>query len=306
MDIATIVIYLKDLIATILTLLMMMSPAFGHTGAAYQAKNPDELIMSFAAVSDVHVETNNPESYDNLKAVLEGIKGGENIDAAVFTGDNVMNGQFLENVFFYNAVASVKPAEKNYIVMGNHDIGNGTGDYEEHKSNFIANNRLYLGNDVGEGYYYAVEKGCYMIFLGLEELTVGECVMSKAQYDWLKGVLDEAAAAEAPILVFNHHPINWLRGTEGSGIDSNSLSNLLNQYEKLLYIHGHIHDDLDAANFYSRNGVNCINLPRCTEITDYEAGDGIVVEVYENELVVRGRDFIKGEWIEGLEYTYAF
>ena len=145
-----------------------------------------------------------------------------------------------------------------------------------------------------------------MIFLGLEELTVGECVMSKAQYDWLKGVLDKAAAEEAPIFVFNHHPINWFRGTEGSGLDSNSLSNLLKQYDSLLYIHGHIHDDLDAANFYTRNGVSCINLPRCTEITEYAAGDGIVVEVYEDEVVVRGRDFIKGEWIDGLRYEYAF
>ena len=34
------------------------------------------------------------------------------------------------------------------------------------------------------------------------------------------------------------------------------------------------------------------------------SGDGIVVEVYENEILVRGRDFANGQWIEGLEYTY--
>ncbi len=306
MDISTIIIYLKDLIATIMTLLMMMSPAFGHTGAAYQAKDPDKLIMSFAAVSDTHVETNNPESYENLKNVLEGMKGGENIDAAVYLGDNVMNGQFLENVLFYNAVKAISPAKENFVVMGNHDIGNGTGDFEEHKNNFVANNRLYLGNDIGDGYYYRVVNGCYMIFIASEELTVNDCAMSKAQYDWLKSVLDEAKAADAPTLVFNHHPANYFRGIPEGALESGALVDLLKNYEGILYLHGHIHDDLGEDNFYQIEGINCVNLPRVTETVDYAPGDGVVVEVYENEIVVRGRDFIKGEWIEGLDYTYAY
>lgn len=306
MDISTVLTFAKDMLVTILTLLMMWSPAFGSVGTAYTAENPEELIASFAVVSDIHVETNNPESYNNFKKVLEGIKGGENLDAVVYTGDNVMNGQLTENLFFYLGVRGVMPAEKNYVVMGNHDIGNGTGKFIEHKNNFITNNRLYLGNNVGDGYYYRVENGCYLIFLASEELTVGECVMSDTQYNWLKGVLDEAKANDAPIIVYNHHPIEWFRGTEGSSLESKALSNLLNQYQKLLYVHGHIHDDLDAGNFFTTNGVNCINLPRCTEITEYEAGDGIVIEVYEEGFVVRGRDFIKGEWIDGLRYEYEF
>ncbi len=301
MDIMTVITYLKGLIPTMLTLLMMLSPAFAGEATPYKAENPDELITSFAVASDIHVETNNPESYKNFRSVLEGIKAGENIDAAVYTGDNVMNGQFLENMFFYLGVRGVMPAEKNYVVMGNHDIGNGTGDYLEHRNNFITNNRLFLGNLVGEGYYYRVENGCYLIFLGLEDLTVNTSVMTQKQLDWFAGVLDEAKAKEAPVVVFNHHPIDYLEG-----VASDSLINLCKDYEKLIYVHGHIHDHLGADNFYERGGVQCINLPRCTETTDYEPGDGIVIEVYEDEFVVRGRDFIAGEWIEGLRYEYAF
>ena len=72
MDFTTVIIYIKDLIATVLTLLMMLSPAFGGTGVPYTAEKPDELITGFAVVSDIHVETNNPESYGNLYNVLEG------------------------------------------------------------------------------------------------------------------------------------------------------------------------------------------------------------------------------------------
>lgn len=300
MDISTVAIFIKDLVSTLMILLMMMSPAFGGNSVEYEAEKPEEVIMSFAAVSDIHVETNNPTAYQAYSDILYGLKGGKNIDATVFTGDNVMNGQFVENVFFYTALRAVSPAKENFAVIGNHDIGNGTGDFTEHKNNFITNNRLYLGNNVGEGYYYRVINGCYMIFLASEDLTVNVCVMSPEQLAWLEGVLNEAQAANAPIFVFNHHPLYYL-----SGVESDSLAKLLVKYDNLLYIHGHIHDELGADNFKNQGGVNTINLPRTSEVVEYEPGDGIVVEVYENEILVRGRDFIKGEWIDGLEYRYT-
>lgn len=299
MDIQTIFNFAKEMIATILILLTMWSPAFGESTVSYTAERPDELVASFAAVSDVHIETNRAETFKNFKGVLEGIKGGEDIDAVVYTGDNVMNGQITENLFFYLGVRGVMPAEKNYVVMGNHDIGNGTGVYIDHKNNFVTNNRLFLGNHVNDGYYYRVENGCYLIFLSLDDLTVNTSIMSEKQLKWFADVLGEAKEKDAPVIVFNHHPIDYLEG-----VPADSLINLCKGYDKLIYVHGHIHDHLGADNFYNRGGVDCINLPRCTETTDYEPGDGIVIEVYENEIVVRGRDFIKGEWIDGLRYSY--
>ena len=299
MDISSVILFIKDLVSTIMILLMMMSPAFGGNGVEYAAEKPDEVIMSFAAVSDIHVETNNPESYQAYSDILYGLKAGKDIDATVFTGDNVMNGQLLENIFFYTALRAVKPAKDNFVVMGNHDIGNGNGDFAEHQRNFITNNQLFLVNDVDNGYYYRVVNGCYMIFLASEELTVNECAMTEEQLKWLEGVLNEAAEKNATIFVFNHHPLYYLRGVE-----SDALAKLLVKYDNLLYIHGHIHDELGADNFENQGGVDTINLPRTSEVVDYEPGDGVVVEVYENEILVRGRDFIKGEWIDGLEYRY--
>lgn len=299
MDFSTVVIFIKDLLATVMTLLMMLSPAFGGNGVAYEAKNPDALITSFAVVSDVHVETNNPTSYNNLSDVLYGIKAGKDIDTAVFTGDNVMNGQFLENVFFYSAVRAVNPAENNLVVVGNHDLGNGAGDHNKSRDDFIANNNLYLGNKIREPYYYRVVNGCYMICLATEDGDPSNFEMSDKQFDWFKGVLEEAKTADAPVFVFCHYPF---QDVSRGGAE---LANLLKEYSVALYVHGHYHNDLVSGSFYNQEGINCVNLPRVTETTDYAAGDGIVVEVYENEILVRGRDFIKGEWIEGLEYNYS-
>ena len=299
MDISTILIYLKDLLATVMTLLMMLSPAFGGNGAAYQAEKPEELVTSFVAVSDIHVETNNPDAYRAYYDLLEGIKGGENIDTVVYCGDNVMNGQFLENVFFYLGLRGVMPAENNIVVAGNHDFGNGTGNYDRHRNDFLANSALYPGRVIDKPYYYEVIDGCYMIVLASETDSVNDCLISDEQFTWLQEVLDQAAAEDATIFVINHHPVNYLIAES-----NDKLANVLNKYDNLFYIHGHVHNQLTKSSFYEWNGVKSINLPRSTEIVNYEPGDGIVVEVYENEILVRGRDFITGEWIDGLEYRY--
>ena len=300
-DISTIILYIKQLFATILTLIMMIVPSSdGAKGVAYESENSQELILSFAAVSDTHVETNNPDSYSAFSQLLYGIKAGKDHDVAVFLGDNVMNGQALENLFFYTAVSAVKPAKTTLVAAGNHDFGNGEGDYDSFRKNYINNNRFYLWNNLDKPYYFKVINGCYMIFLASEDLSVGDFVMSDEQFDWLESVLYQADADEATIFIFNHHPVNHLRSD-----DSLALAELLCKYDNLLYIHGHIHDYLDKNNFYERNGVICINLPRSTEIVEYEPGDGIVVEVYENEILVRGRDFISGEWLENLEFRYT-
>ena len=298
MDFSTVITYLKDLLATVMILLTMFSPAFGSKAESYSAERPDELITSFAVVSDIHVETNHPEPYNSLKGVLQGIKVGKDIDAVVYTGDNVMNGQVLEDVFFYSAVRAVMPAKNNYVITGNHDLGNGEGDYSKFRSNFILFNKLVLGNDIDELCYYKVVNGCYMIFMSSEDLCVGDYVISDEQLNWLKGVLDKAQAENAPILVFNHHPIYLVRDR-----DYREIAWLLQKYDNLVYFHGHYHNQLTADSFYEWHGVDCINVPRATENSDYDPGSGLIVEVYEDEIVVRSRDFIKGEWMD-FRYTY--
>lgn len=301
MDIVTVINFIKDVLVTFMTLLTMMSPAFGGSGVTYEAKNADKLVMSMAVVSDIHVETNNPEAYENYADVLYGIKAGKDIDAAAYLGDNVMNGQLAEDIFFYAGLRGINPAKNNLVVVGNHDQGNGEGDFAELSENFLKFNKLFLGNKLDKAYYYRVINGCYVIALASEDPDAQTFKMGTEQYNWLEGVLKEAKAANAPTIVLNHFPIRYLQGT----YNGTQLANLFKEYNVDLFLHGHIHNDLGEDNFYNWGGINCINLPRVTEITEYVAGDGVVLEVYENEIVVRGRDFIKGEWIDGLDFTYT-
>ena len=51
-----------------------------------------------------------------------------------------------------------------------------------------------------------------------------------------------------------------------------------------------------------------VNVPKSTEhaVEGYETGIGAVVEVYENNVLLRFRDFDDGKWVEGYEYNFEF
>lgn len=302
MDISTVITYVKDLFATFTILFTMIFSVFGNSaGESFDVTRPDELVASFVVLSDVHVETNQPEAYEYLYQTLKGIRSGKSVDAVIYTGDNVMNGQVLEDFLFYTAVKFMKPAEKNFVLAGNHDLGNSAGDYESLLEKYISNNKRYLNEDVGKGYYYRIVNGCYIISLISEVPTTDEFVMSEEQFAWLEGVLQKAVADDAPIFVFNHFPLRFVGGS------GERLAALLAEYNTDLFVHGHYHDhSINQGNFYTWGGVDSINMTRPTEMTNFDAGEGIVIEVYENEFIVRVRNFITGEWIENLTYAYEF
>ena len=301
-------IFVRDIFLTIGILLTMFSPFTDQSGVPYEAKNADELVMSMSVVSDTHVERLNPTSFGYFYDILKNIKAGEDIDAVAYLGDNVMNGQYLEDTFFYSALKKVNPSENQYVIVGNHDLGLGKLNYEDSCKEFIINNKLYLGNDIDKTYYYKIVNGCYVIALASEDETTQGFHMSDAQREWMKGVLEEAKAANAPIIVLCHFPIFEIAGEDSNGNprDYRDLAWILNKYDKVLYLYGHRHNELKSDSFKDWHGVKVINLPRVTEYFDYEPGDGVVIEVYNDHFLVKGRNFVKGEWVDGLEFTYNF
>lgn len=293
----------KNIIATVLTLILLPVIFMMPPTESYEAKNPDELITSFTVLSDIHIEGNNYNTFKKFSEILKEVKYNKASDNLVFLGDNTMNGQDIESIFFYGALKVSKPAEKLIIAPGNHDYGNGTGAYNELKPRFkkYAN---FVGCGIGDtNYYYKVIDGCYYIVLTTESDTVNGVDISDTQLSWLKGVLDEASKEDKPIFVFDHHPVNYIESGE-----YNRLSDVLNDYENIFFFSGHTHSPLSSHSVSVVNGVQQFNIPRTTDddYEGYEGGIGAVVEVYENEVLVRFRDFDDGEWVEGYEYTFAY
>lgn len=289
-----------EVIVSFITLISMLLSTNTYVEPTYEPKDPNKLIASFSVISDVHTETTNSASYKNFISTLKGMKSGTNVDAAIFLGDNVMNGQYFENLLFYSAVKKIMPSENNLVALGNHDIGNGKGDYSKLCNNFLDLNEEYLGNKNDKPYYYKVINGCYLIFLATEDLGVHECYISEQQKSWLFNILDEADAKKAPILLFNHYPLLRVEGE-----DWYIFAEKIGNYDNLLYICGHTHMPLDTWSFRNYLGVKSIYLPRSGGSDDL-SGIGFVFEIYENQILIRPRNLLTNEWIPEFERMITY
>lgn len=285
--------FVKDFLVS---LSILASMVFSPCGAEpFSAKNPDELQLAFNAVADVHVETNNPESYSNFEKILRGVKANQSADATVFLGDNTMNGQLTEDFLFFGAVGAMLQDENPLITLGNHDIGNGHGNYNKFINRYIKYHNFFLKDKIEKPYYCRVINGCYMIFIASDEICVNSFYMSDEQLEWFEDTMESAGKSGKPIFIFSHHPINYLENE-----NSDLLAGICSNYDNVFNIHGHTHLSYHT---YEVGNVVCVNLPRVTETYDYGAGIGVTVEVYENEVLIRERDFCKGEFLSETSFA---
>lgn len=291
------------LAAVMLTVFCISLPVKEH-----DVKNADEVKAVFSVLSDCHIEGVDSEftfqeTYKVFAKILRDVRkvqGGN--DAVVFLGDNTMNGQHIENSLFFGTINALRPAKEILVAAGNHDFSNGTGTYEEFSKRFLGYNNAFFTENLTVPYFCKVINGCYIVVLSSEDVTVNTMYLSDTQLAWLKEVLDEAAENKAPIFVMAHHPANYLEGRQAT-----ELTDILNDYDNLLYFCGHTHSEISAGSIYNIDGVNCVNLPRCTEwkTEGYNTGVGAQVEVYEDEIVVRIRDFYDSVWLDEYETSYS-
>lgn len=260
-------------------------------------------------LSDSHIEGNNMKRFNGFGRILRDAKNNSyGSDVGVFLGDNTMNGQDIESLFFYGLVASNRFADNYINVMGNHDIGNGNGDYDKLSKRFYNYTEAFMGIKTNKPYYCKVINGCYFIVLGEEQLSVDYNEMSDEQFEFLRQSLEKAKADNAVAFVCAHHPVYNVVSTAKSNI-----WNILSSYKNVFYISGHTHMEVEEGwTFEDLYGIHMINLPRCTEnmgdgdeITTENCGIGMQIEVYEDEVVARARNYYFGTWVDGFEKHYT-
>lgn len=292
---------IRKVVASFLALFLLLGVSLPTE--THDVKDAENCKMNFTVLSDAHMEGNNKPPRDRFIQTLYDVKNCETPnDALVFLGDNTMNGQNIENLFFYGLIERIQPAESIYTAMGNHDTGNGVDQYDKLASRFWSYYNAFTGNQVEAPYYYSVKlDDCYFIFMASESDAVNSPDISIEQINWLDGVLTEAENDNLPAFVFNHHPYTHLIENYTELLD------VLVAHHDVFYICGHTHTtkllafDFDYDSHY-------INLPKCTDIVsstdEYDdAGTGIQVEIYDSQVVIRARRFYASEWL--YEYDYS-
>ena len=291
-------------LATLLSLVMLMTAGVGG-GRDHDVKEPDACRLNFAVLSDSHIEGNNTTRYKVFARCLKDVRRNRSgLDAVVFLGDNTMNGNSTESMFFHGTASLLLKGQKVLPVLGNHDIGNGEGDYEKLQNRWYAYTEAFFGKKLTVPYYREVIDGYSFIVLGTEEHTSNSMTLTDGQLAWLRGTLEDAARSGKPVFVFSHHPER--ASYRADPAYEYSLTDILTAYAEdhdLFYFSGHTHRTLTRSSFNTDDNFPEISLPCLTTLTGEkdnvikeDTGVGVEVEVYGDEVIVRGRNFYQGEW----------
>ncbi len=296
--------------------------------------NSGELEMSFASVSDVHVNYNGaPALWTSALNYFDEI----GLEMVVVSGDITNNGLQTEYETYTASVeASSYPADKIYVSRGNHD--------SQQNANYIqytSQSDMVRPTDDSPWFYVLKEgeegqKDNLFIFLAQELSGTGSSHtqdnFSSTQLDWFEGVLQTYAGTNTNIFVVEHGYFhNWGPGDRYDGVyvqpmkikDSYTgnlrFQRLLMEYKEIVSMSGHSHIAYsEMVNYSDEKGTACRMLhnsstsqPRVYNaegtVLVYGNGgsEGYVVNVYENDIVYNGTNLLTKEKIPTACYIFS-
>lgn len=307
-------IWFYKLVAVILSL-FIYSPVSEIASYSVEDEGTD---LVFTVLSDVHIEGNNQDRFNLFGEGIRDINSNTDNDALIFLGDNTMNNQVVELSAFYSILNQYNTIDNVLMVTGNHDLcpsDYNTGDYEDLLGRFFKYKNEYIETQYDDSVYYSYEiNGYKFIVLGSESDAGINEDLSDTQLTWLENELESVKESGNPVFIFNHYPLNniwadvWSEGHIGD--DSDRVYEILkNSENQILYFSGHLHMGFyeDKREVVYDDNVTFINVAGFgVDNTDGDAdiqhsGTGQQVEVYDDEIVIRVRDFAKHEW-KNIEY----
>ena len=278
----------------------------------------EDASLVFTVLADVHIEGNNEDRFKLFGEGLSDINSAKRNDALVFLGDNTMNNQVVELSAFYGLLKEHITIGNILMITGNHDLcpsDYNTGDYEDLRDRFFDYKNEYIKAQYDDSVYYSYEiNGYKFIVLGSESDAGVQEDISDTQLKWFESELKSAEESGKPIFVFNHYPLNhtwedvWSEGHMGK--DSEKLHETLKTCKnKIIYFSGHLHMRLydNQVSYINEENITYISVPSFGSDNDVgdahiqDKGMGLYVEVYDNSIIIRIRNFAEHKWME-IEY----
>lgn len=289
----------------------------GTVGSVLGEETP---IAEFQVVSDIHIS--NAEYISHFQSMLNDIAQNSPNSCGIFAvGDVVDQGGIPA---YWQSLWSTYDAAENvpflYIGMGNHEsFGFANPTYEQRLQTFLQNLRLPSGTEKPQTAYYDVwANGFHFVFLSSTQNSA-YAFIGDEQYDWLEQVLANSPD-NRPVFLFMHESmINTVAGSTAEegwwGLqDDTRLRQILQQYPNAFLFNGHSHWILDSENCMYGGGdqaaiFNTSSVAYLWHSYDvvggeYMAGsEGYYVQVFKDKVLVRGRNFLTGEWVSSAQFV---
>ncbi|WP_230193180.1 metallophosphoesterase [Paenibacillus sp. CECT 9249] len=270
-----------------------------------------DVLLQFQVITDTHVKADPGHTYNrNLARALEDIKReAPDSDGIMHAGDITDQGlpeEYSEFLRIWREHGAGLPA--SYFASGNHDVGLG---------HWPSRLGAYLDATKMSGPYHDHwVKGYHFIFLGTEQGLELFASLSEAQLSWLDAKLAETKDTARPAFVFLHQPLkDTVAGSYESqrwyGVTQDeALKEVLSKHRHAILFTGHTHWELEASHtmFSGQERLpvmfNAASVAYLwTDEDEHKDGSqGLFVEVYADRVIVRGRDFAAGEWLENCRF----
>lgn len=273
--------------------------------------NPEQKLYSFMLISDLHI--GDSTSIGNYTRCLEW--ANENVDFVCECGDLITGGAADAA---YQIAQYVECRDTATIpvcaISGNHDGA------------YVTNIETAIESYTGNPLFYSVLRGDdVFVFVGIRSTTIGT-LFAADELTWLAQTLE--FNKDKRVFLFEHvRPDDACGNALGiydydiwGGTEQTTFEALLRKYSNIVFFHGHSHLKFalqqrdKTANIDKHFGcwsvhVPSITVPRGTESAVdttrkelFEESEGYVVDVYENGIHLRGRDFVKGEFLPIASY----
>ncbi|MBQ2972270.1 MAG: metallophosphoesterase [Ruminococcus sp.] len=278
-----------------------------------------EKLYSFGAISDTHLGQSPTSKNDYYSTSTEDFiramtyfSQEENIDFIAHCGDITVYSTEEELQLYNSLVNEYAGGLTLHVAAGNHE------EYLYNSSDYLEE---YMGNLL---YYSFTHNDDVYIFVGIMSSHEDRLFLD-GELQWLYETLEENRNKRC--FVFQH-----ILTKEGSGDALNLLSscklkeyktsiafkNLMSHYENAIHFHGHSHMAFElqqyseTANYDNVFGSHSVHIPSLSVprgVSDegklktmFEKSEGYVVDVYENGIYLRGRDFVNNQDVPISQY----
>lgn len=312
------------------------SSSAGLSHAPFECKLPKDIQyidtsskanIEFEVMSDLHIQETDTTNNQNFAKALNDIAENSLDSEGIFVVGNMVdygaNSKQWANLWnIYDNVNNTKGLSHMYFALGNRDRWGFDTNYSTVVSNFLANLRMPNGVAKPTTAYYEVWIGKYQfLFLATSEITSDayHAIIGDAQYKWLEQKL-KSNKTDNPIFIFMNQSLeNTVSGSSTAegwwGIeDGDKLRELIKEYPQICMFNGLTQWTLDDKNtMYKSDGEGAIfnTAAVCglwhsynkVEGEGFAGSQGYYLKVYDDRILVLGRDFTTGEWVSSAQFA---
>jgi len=269
--------------------------------------NPHKKLYSFGALSDVHVVY--VTAATDFERALDYMNENEDVAFTCIAGDLTDDGTAAQLAQYKAVVDAHSPDTPVYAIAGNHEK------YSEQPT--------LIQQYTGQPLYYSFAHGDDVFLMCGCYSWSNDGVFTKGYLQWIYETLE--ANRNKRCFIFEHvfpwgdsgnpgelYHFDMFTGTKGSVFQS-----LLRHYKNTVLFHGHSHTKFelqsvdDKANYSDALDYRSVHIPSLAVPRDigdgelaniYSESEGYVVDVYKDGIHLRGRDFVKGEFLPIASY----